>query len=91
MYWLVVSQQLDVLVGCISAAWCTGWLYLSSLVYWLVVSQQLDVLVGCLGVVPLRQTHSVGITDMIRITRIRYRFWRFLSDTAVLRFDTDFN
>ena len=28
---------------------------------------------------------------MIRITRIRYGFWRFLSDTAVLCFDTDFN
>ena len=28
---------------------------------------------------------------MIQITRIRYGFWRFLSDTVVLRFDTDFN
>jgi len=28
---------------------------------------------------------------MIRMTRIRYGFWRFLSYTAVLRFDTDFS
>ena len=28
---------------------------------------------------------------MIRITRIRYGFWPFLSYTAVLHFDTDFN
>ena len=31
------------------------------------------------------------ICHMIRITRIRYGFWRILSDMAVLRFDTDFN
>jgi len=29
--------------------------------------------------------------DKIRITCIRSGFWRFLSDTAVLHFDTDFN
>ena len=34
----------------------------------------------------IKQTYHV-----IRITRIRYGFWRFLSDTAVLSFDTDFN
>ena len=28
---------------------------------------------------------------MIRITRIRYGFWRFLSDAAVLNFNRDFN
>jgi len=28
---------------------------------------------------------------MVRITRIRYGCWRFLSDTAVLHFDTDFS
>ena len=27
---------------------------------------------------------------MIRMTRIRYGFWRYLSYTAILRFDTDF-
>ena len=34
---------------------------------------------------------AVQTSHMIRITRIRYGFWRFLSDTAVVRFDTGFN